>query len=142
MCLRATMRRPLRSKRATISPVRPRAKASGFTRMRVRSMRPGRLAAGRRSADGGAPRRRRRHWRLAVRADAPARIERPAAALARVLELRHAVRADEERALDVAMAVRARRGVELRQARLRGRDLELTLADVLEILRRPHDHVD
>src|SRR4051794_18035699 len=33
----ATIFRPLRSKRATISPVRPRAKASGLTRMRVRS---------------------------------------------------------------------------------------------------------
>src|SRR4051812_20024151 len=39
MCLRATIRRPLRSKRAMISPVRPRVNASGFTRMRVRSMR-------------------------------------------------------------------------------------------------------
>ena len=38
MCLSATMRRPLRSKRAMISPVRPRANASGLTRMRVRSM--------------------------------------------------------------------------------------------------------
>src|SRR3954462_8353945 len=33
----ATMRRPLRSKRARISPVRPRANASGLTRIRVRS---------------------------------------------------------------------------------------------------------
>src|SRR3954447_25341656 len=32
------MRRPLRSKRAMISPVRLRANASGLTRMRVRSM--------------------------------------------------------------------------------------------------------
>ena len=32
------MRRPLRSKRAMISPVRPRANASGLTRMRVRSI--------------------------------------------------------------------------------------------------------
>src|SRR4051812_3230088 len=38
MCLSATMRRPLRSKRAMISPVRLRANASGLTRMRVRSM--------------------------------------------------------------------------------------------------------
>src|SRR4051812_10151540 len=37
MCLRATIPRPLRSKRLMISPVSPRAKASGLTRMRVRS---------------------------------------------------------------------------------------------------------
>src|SRR4051794_16127445 len=37
MCLRAAMRRPLRSKRLMISPVRLRANASGLTRMRVRS---------------------------------------------------------------------------------------------------------
>src|SRR3954465_5689835 len=38
MYLSATMRRPLRSKRAMISPVRLRANASGLTRIRVRSM--------------------------------------------------------------------------------------------------------
>src|SRR5271170_6463281 len=38
MCCMATMRRPLRSNRAMISPVSERAKASGLTRMRVRSM--------------------------------------------------------------------------------------------------------
>src|SRR6478672_2093057 len=43
MCCRATMRRPLRSKRARISPVRPRANASGLTRMRVRSTEGGSL---------------------------------------------------------------------------------------------------
>src|SRR3954470_21377926 len=37
MCFMAAIRRPLRSKRARISPVRPRANASGFTRIRVRS---------------------------------------------------------------------------------------------------------
>ena len=37
MCLRATICSPLRSKRAMISPVRPRANASGLTRIRVRS---------------------------------------------------------------------------------------------------------
>src|SRR5687768_11542454 len=37
MCWRATIFRPLRSKRAMISPVRPRANASGLTRIRVRS---------------------------------------------------------------------------------------------------------
>src|SRR5215211_2801527 len=37
MYLSAAMRRPLRSKRAMISPVRLRANASGLTRMRVLS---------------------------------------------------------------------------------------------------------
>src|SRR4051794_20407252 len=37
MCFIAAIFRPLRSKRATISPVRPRSNASGFTRIRVRS---------------------------------------------------------------------------------------------------------
>src|SRR5215211_3439879 len=40
MCFIATIRSPLRSKRATISPVRPRSNASGFTRMSVRSISP------------------------------------------------------------------------------------------------------
>src|SRR4051812_41212101 len=108
MCLRAAMRRPLRSKRAMISPVRPRAKASGLTRMSVRSIGSGRLAVPERSslADRGSS-RRGRDRRLAVRAHAPARVERAAAGLARVLQLAHAVRADQERALDVAVTVRA-----------------------------------
>src|SRR4051794_40986935 len=45
MCFSATMRSPLRSKRAMISPVRPRAKASGFTRIRVLSIGAGRLSS-------------------------------------------------------------------------------------------------
>src|SRR5215207_4531377 len=39
MCFIATIVRPLRSKRPRISPVRRRAKASGLTRISVRSMR-------------------------------------------------------------------------------------------------------
>src|SRR5215218_2730023 len=38
MCFAATIFRPLRSKRAMISPDRPRANASGFTRISVFSM--------------------------------------------------------------------------------------------------------
>src|SRR3954454_19759090 len=38
MCFRATIVSPLRSKRAMISPVRPFSKASGLTRIRVRSI--------------------------------------------------------------------------------------------------------
>src|SRR5437016_6012626 len=114
MCFSAAMRRPLRSKRAMISPVSPRLNASGLTRMSVRSIGRGRLAARRhraRPATAGA-----HHVGLAVRADRPTRIERAPAAMAWVLELAKAVRALEERALDVAVAVRAGERVELRQA--------------------------
>src|SRR5690242_7831017 len=38
MWRRATIRKPLRSRREMISPVSERAKASGFTRIKVRSM--------------------------------------------------------------------------------------------------------
>src|SRR5215207_8117135 len=38
MCFIATILRPLRSKRAMTSPVSPRSNASGFTRIRVRSI--------------------------------------------------------------------------------------------------------
>src|SRR4051794_13254703 len=71
MCLRATIRSPLRSKRAMISPVRPRANASGLTRISVFSIgeasyERGESGAARRScAAGGAaaarPRALRRH---------------------------------------------------------------------------------
>src|SRR5215211_744445 len=46
----ATIRRPLPSKRVTISPVSPRSNASGFTRIRVRSIR---LLSGRESGSAG-----------------------------------------------------------------------------------------
>src|SRR3712207_9053248 len=106
MCLRATIFRPLRSKRAMISPVRPRAKATGLTRIRVRSdamagqrspaalLR--RVVHGRRllgdaaagGARGGRHRRGARHdLVLAVRADLPARVQRLGAAATRLLEL-------------------------------------------------------
>src|SRR5687767_3022390 len=39
MCLRATILSPFRSNRAIISPVSPRSKASGLTRISVLSMR-------------------------------------------------------------------------------------------------------
>src|SRR5215217_109331 len=119
MCLSATIRRPLRSKRAMISPVRPRANASGLTRIRVRSiggqsfsislsgLRRGRRFVRRRRAlldlagrlaAAPAPRdgRMARHLGLAVGADRPLRVERLAAVRARVLELAHAVRTPQE----------------------------------------------
>src|SRR4051812_25510934 len=117
MCLRATIRSPLRSKRAMISPVRPRANASGLTRISVFSIgeasyERGESGAARRScAAGGAarPRALRRHVAdrrllgvpaaaarhrrlagdlgLAVGADLPLGIQRLGARAARVLEL-------------------------------------------------------
>src|SRR5690348_6276122 len=125
---RATMRSPLRSKRAMISPVRPRANASGLTRMRVRSIEGGLLRLLlRRRFEGrrrlglelelvrGAPAAPAAAWRgrdardlgLAVRADAPRRVQRLGAVGARVLELAHAARAAQELALDLGVAMRA-----------------------------------
>src|SRR4051812_17862921 len=108
----AVIFRPLRSKRATISPVRPRAKASGLTRMSVLSMGgpfgrrrrgAGQLRGGRRimrdrrlvrrsgpaaAARGG--RRTGAGLRLAVGAQLPGGVDRLPAGEARVLELAHA----------------------------------------------------
>src|SRR3954468_15505022 len=158
MCLSAQMRRPLRSKRAMISPVSPRANASGLTRMRVRSI--GSVLPGERSGSGRGRRfvRRRRalldlagrltappasrhrrvagDLRLAVRADRPLRVERLAAVRARVLEFAHAVRTAQELLLDVRLAMRAAEVSPPLQARLRGLHLELALTHVVEVLRR------
>src|SRR4051794_4195855 len=146
MCCRATIRRPLRSKRAMISPVRPRANASGLTRMRVRSMggcvllggllrgrlvrgggleggsRLGReLLVGGRSPPPAAGRRRDAgDLGLAVRADAPVGIERLATARARVLELAQTARAAQEVLLDFRVAMRAEEVVQRMQSRLGG----------------------
>src|SRR3954452_7054965 len=155
MCLRATIVRPLRSKRAMISPVRPRANASGLTRMRVRStwfslvlkgLELGRLD-GRRlrflvapaAAAGGLD--RPSDLRLAVRAQRPLRVERLAAGHARVLELAMAVRAAQEVPLDLVVAMRAQQVAELMQPRLGRLHLEFALAHVFEVLRRTNDHV-
>ena len=178
MCFIATMTRPLRSKRAMTSPVRPRSNASGLTRISVRSMAAGRLgtvtAGARRALDGCAlgcvararrgPRLTRRHRSgrrrggaarppsrrlaglahlgLAVRADLPARVERLAADGARLLQPPQAARAAEERLLDLEAAVLAVLMLDVGEPRLRGRDLELPLAHVVEVLRRAHDQVD
>src|SRR5687768_3391623 len=118
MWRRAAMRSPLRSKRAMISPVRPRAKASGLTRIRVfdmaaqpsRAARPARLERrfggrgllrGGRAAPAARWRRGRRHLGLAERAQAPLRIERLAAARARLLEPAHAAGAAQVVAADL-----------------------------------------
>src|SRR5262245_6474283 len=161
MYVSATIFRALRSKRAMISPVRPRANASGLTRMRVRSMwgEPSvgllwRRLVGRRrfglellarAPAAPAARWRGRHARdlsLAVGADPPGGIQRLAAVHAWVLELAHAVRTAQEVLLHLVVAVRAQDVVERVQARLGGLHLEVTLADVLEVLGWSHDHVD
>src|SRR3954462_9079475 len=135
----AAIRSPLRSKRAMISPVSPRANASGLTRMRVRSIgsvlrRFGSSGRGRRLVRrgrlalelGGAAAPPARHRRvagdlgLAVRADRPVRVERLAAVRTRVLQLAHAVRAAQEVRLDVLLAVRENEVAALLQARLGG----------------------
>src|SRR6188472_3712300 len=160
MCRSATMRRPLRSKRAMISPVSPRANASGLTRMSVRSI--GSLPSGllRWRLEGRgrlgfellgarpAPATAARRWRdardlgLAVRADPPRRVERLAAVQARVLELAHAVRAAQELLLDLVVTVRAEDVVHRMHPRLGGLHLQLALAHVLEVFGWSHDHVD
>src|SRR5215203_4208095 len=107
MYRRAAIVRPLRSKRAMISPVKPRANASGFTRIRVRDI--GVSGLLRSWLDVGAARLARLDpgLRLAVRAQAPGRIDRLAAVVAAVLELAHAARAAQPVALDLVLAVRA-----------------------------------
>src|SRR5215211_7750692 len=134
MCLRATIRRPLRSKRAMISPVRPRSNASGLTRIRVRSTESpfglatltplrfrfavrsldrdlggdGRLVGRRRPpAAAGRLRRRGLHLRLAVRAQLPRRVDRLAARVAALLQLAHAARTAQVVGLYLVVAVRA-----------------------------------
>src|SRR4051794_18742095 len=97
---------------------------------------------------GGAPAaapRLGRHARdlgLAVRADLPRRIEWLGAVRARVLELAQAVRAAQEVVLDLVVAVRAQQVAGAVQPRLGGLHLQLALADVVQVLRRAHDHVD
>src|SRR4051794_29456001 len=100
--------RPLRSKRAMISPVRRRAKPSGLTRIRVRSIGSGaprngwsggrrrsRVAGGRPPADATRA-RDVVELGLAVGAELPAGIERLAARHARIAQLARAVRAAQE----------------------------------------------
>src|SRR5687767_14340147 len=86
-------------------------------------------------------RRRRLDARFAVRADLPERLERLLAVRARLLELRRADRADEERLVDLVAADGAVE-VAQRKALLHRLDLELAFSDVLEVLRRPEEHVD
>src|SRR5436190_11431713 len=118
-----------------ISPVRPRANASGLTRMRVRSIRF--LSSGqalvRRGLFRAAPAGRagrRLDLGLAVRADPPGGVQRARAARARVLELAHAAGAAQEVALDLRVAVGAQLEPGGVQAGLGRLHLELALADV------------
>ncbi len=80
--------------------------------------------------------------RLAVRAHLPERLERRLAARARLLQLRRADRADEELGLDRARGTPGSATRRLPELLLHRADLELALADVLEVLRRPEEEVD
>src|SRR3954451_8146448 len=150
MCLAAMIFSPLRSKRPMISPDRPRANASGLTRISVLSMAGsvsassaarrlargrglfelrlglGRLGGDRRLVRRLAPaparggRRRRARLGLAERADAPRGVDRLRARVAALLELAHAARAAQVVRLHLVVAVRAQRVFEAREPRLGG----------------------
>src|SRR5690349_7575747 len=134
--------------RPRISPARRRCTASGLIRISERSTaieRGSLLRAApaslrsrleRGELDGGGL-----HGRLAVRADLPERLERRLAVDAGLLQLRRADRADEE----VGADFRATHGaveIPARKPLLHRLDLELALAHVFEVLRRPEEHVD
>src|SRR5581483_9859211 len=104
--------------------VRSSATAADYKR-RLRSPNiPGRRSCGR---------ARRVDRRLAVRAHLPERLERCPAVHARLPELRRADRTDEEARVDVRATDRAHEPGP-RQPVLHRLDLELALADVLEVL--------
>ena len=165
MCFSATMRRPLRSKRAMISPVRPRANASGLTRMRVRSMGvsppggfvsrarrrrrlvrrrgalldlAGRLAAARRRGTGACPAPRPRSTGRSATAGSSGLPQFAHGSLS----LRMQFGQRRKSFSTCCVAVRAERGSRSPQARLGRLHLELALAHVVEVLGRAHDHVD
>src|ERR671916_943959 len=118
MCLSAAMRRPLRSKRAMISPVRRRANASGLTRISVRSIAQiSSWSDGGPSGFGAQPRLARHLTQLglAIRAELPAGIQRAGAARARIAQLAPAVRTAQKVLLDLNVAMRAQHVVELVQ---------------------------
>src|SRR5581483_9292796 len=106
-----------------------------------RPLRPRRLP-GPAPTRGGAL-RRDRHCRraggdggLAERADLPGALERPPAARARLPQLGRAHRADEVVVLDIGAADGAAQ-VAAAEAALDRADLQLALADVVEVLWRP-----
>src|SRR5664280_831074 len=136
ICCRAARRRPLRSNRVMISPVRLRAKASGLTRMSVRSttvvlLEMGCGSGGRRLLGGSlragrlaraptlAPRGGCCHadLRLTEGTDLPCGIKRASARLARILELAHAVWAAQEIPLHLEVTVGTEVVAELGQPR-------------------------
>src|SRR5207248_9827484 len=78
---------------------------------------------------------------FAVRADLPQRLERPVAVGARLAQLRRTHRAHEEVLLHLGAADGAME-IAVPEALLDRLDLELALADVLEVLGRAEEHVD
>src|SRR4051812_49585955 len=100
------------------------------------------LGGGRGGRPTGTARCRLADLGLAVRADLPARVERPAAGAARLLQPPQAARAAQEALLDLEVAVRAVHALGLVEPRLSSRDLELALVYVLDVLRGSDDRVD
>src|SRR5947208_4354759 len=134
--------------RARISPASRRRTASGLIRISERStakaaevysgrgLLPGAPAPARRAhLEGRELDRGRLDRRLAVRADLPERLERRLAVCARLFELRRAHRTHEEVDADLRAADRTVQ-VAAREPLLHRLDLELALADVLQVLRR------
>ena len=142
-----------RSKRARISPASARCTASGLISTSVRSTAIGRgvyCELGRcRSRRGGCSALRvakldRRRLSTGVSQYGQTCQSASSGALAvraRLLQLRRADRADEERRLDLGAADRAVQ-VAPGEPLLHRLDLELALAHVLEVLGRPEEHVD
>src|SRR3954453_15029148 len=145
MSFASRISKPRASIRPRISPASRRRTASGLIRMRLRSTATSAPAAGAPSPPRAERRRCSRHRRLdrrlAVRADLPDRLERRLAAHARLLQLRRAHRADEEAGIDTGSADGAVE-VLLSQPFLHLPDLELALANVVEVLGRAKEHVD
>src|SRR5437867_11837046 len=133
--------------RPRISPASRRSTASGLIRMSDRSTAIGRTSllgatpsSGRANLEGRELDRDRLDRCLAVRTDLPERLERRLAVRAGLLQLRRADRTDEKLRRDLRAADRAVQ-VAAGEPLLHRLDLELALAHVVEVLRRPEEHV-
>src|ERR1043166_1171207 len=134
--------------RPRISPARRRWTASGLIKIRVRSTATGAQCNEALLLGSAAPARLELHRHrggldrgLAVGAHLPERLERRLARRASLLQARRADRADEEARVDLGPADGAALVAD-REPVLHGADLELSLADVLEVLGRPEQHVE
>src|SRR5437763_4991081 len=147
MSLPARRMKPRRSMRARISPASLRSTASGLIRISDRSSAIERTSllgasspSGRSYLEGRELHRCRLHRGLAVRTHLPERFQGRLAIGAGLLELRGADRTDEELVRHLGPADAAVEGA-AGETLLHRLDLELALAHVLEVLRRPEQHV-